>query len=80
MSNTSTKGTGVIAAALLVIVLLPSGYMGAYYAMLDDTRAVQESADGWAMLVPSYRLQGEAVECFFRPAHEVDQWLRPGYW
>ena len=73
MPNPRTSTTGVLAAVLLVIVLLPAGYLGAYYAMVDRVYLEWET-------IPDYRVEGDAVNVFFEPAHWIDRSIRPGYW
>ena len=74
--------TGLLAALLLVIVLLPAGYMGAYYAMLTEPPAPSSGYDCtvYADWLPYYRVQNATVYRFFKPAHKVDQRLRPHRW
>ena len=65
----------LFAAILLVIVLLPAGYMGAYYVTVQRNL---EGASGFTVTpVPSYRYGGET---FFWPAFAVDRRIRQDYW
>ena len=77
-----SNATANIAAILLVIALLPAGYMGAYYLMLDN------SADSFDSVLfalggekrPVYRVRNEFVADIFWPAHQIDRSIRPAHW
>ena len=73
---------GLFAAILLVIVLLPAGYMGAYYAAAERVEVVMESEPGGSTRSVSclYRFGGMPAYSFFLPAHEIDRKVRPAYW
>jgi hypothetical protein len=75
----------VISALAILLVVPPSLYFGAYYAMLAGRVQVGESTpDDNAIVMeddsPSYRCESEAVDMFFSLANEVDKRLRPGAW
>ena len=63
--------TAFFAVILVVFLLLPAAYMGAYFALVIHTPTF---VGPWV----SYRIDG--VEPFFRPPHWLDRQLRRDYW
>ena len=64
--------TPIITALLLAVAFLPTGYMGAYYAL------VQRSGSSFGGPFVTYRIDG--VHTLFRPSHWIDRQIRPDYW
>jgi hypothetical protein len=71
----------VLAYAFGFIVLLAALYVGAYYALVEKRgepffpgtmRPGEFSA--------FYRINADWPQDVFRPIHELDRLLRPGYW
>lgn len=71
-------------AVLLILLLLPALYMGAYYALLKDQISLASPpAPGVPfdlMLEPVYRIDSPIVDTALEPAHRIDRALRPDYW
>jgi hypothetical protein len=61
---------GAAAAALLLLILTPVSYTGAYLSLVT----VSPSGE------PEYRLGGKHAEQFFEPAHQVDVKVRKETW
>lgn len=76
--------TPYFTTTLLLILLLPAGYMGAYYAMLDGIEVREPALDSrglWKIaFVPMYRVDGQFVESFFSPAQCIDRHIRWERW
>jgi hypothetical protein len=82
MEKKRTYPTWIVAA--LLALMLPTLYMGSYYALLDDQ-------NGWATegeFVPvfrtrrrvAYRTNAPLIKQFFIPAHWLDRQFRRDYW
>ena len=69
---------GIITAILLVIVLLPAAYMGAYYALLKE-RFYTGPRSPWSP-VPVYHIEASWLDSALGPAHDIDREIRPDYW
>ena len=67
-----------VAALLLLAIVLPAAYMGAYYGIVVRQRMMMGNYMAGAFV--SYRYGGSAAETFFWPAHKLDRKLRPEYW
>ena len=67
--------TAFLAAILLVIVLLPAGYMGAYYWMVEPYAAPAATLNEVTYVYVSvdYRFGGEFSRRLFAPAHYLDK-------
>ena len=83
----SRLNAGLFAAIVLVIVLLPAGYMGVYYAMLESQTYVVDPAladpqdFGYDdLIIPLYYGHNEWLEWIFTPANKLDRLIRPEYW
>ncbi len=82
MKKSAPIASGTLAALLLLVV----AYMGSYFAMLEGTTRAAPLPTGalgqsdLRLIKPSYRSHNSVVEIIFRPAHELDRLLRPGYW
>ena len=76
-----SNATANVAAILLVIAMLPVGYMGAYYAMLDGTYYVSRLRES---VEPGYRFDActgaQLGRNLLEPAHQIDRWMRPQRW
>jgi hypothetical protein len=66
-----------VAAAVLGVVLLFGGYMGAYYGMLHHRDFSKTPVTPYASR-PVYRVRG--IAAFLWPANQIDRCLRPAYW
>ena len=68
--SAQAKNVGWLAGLSLgaLLLLLPTGYMGAYYGLVE--RGLPYS---WHALEPTaeYRIGGEAAEKFFWPANHI---------
>ena len=69
---------GWLAVMLLVIVLLPVGYMGAYYSLVDPQTYLRIGLP--SVTYAEYRIGGDASKVLFWPAHQCDRAIRPNYW
>jgi hypothetical protein len=74
MSNTVLT----IFTAVAVLILLPIGYMGLYFAMLKEVSCCREQRPYSAY--PTYWVSSESVAYAFWPAATVDRQLRPDDW
>jgi hypothetical protein len=67
---------------LVVLLLLPVLYVAGYLSLL----APQAGSVNWTFSnvairrAAGYRWGGQKEETFFRPVHELDRLVRPGYW
>ena len=64
-----------IFATILLLVLLPAGYLGAYYAMVEPypVPAATLNEVTYVYVSHSYRFGGEFSRRFFAPAHYLDK-------
>ncbi len=63
------------------MLLIPSLYMGAYYALLEPTSVFSLAYDGTGFKqMPDYSIGGEGVQTFFNPIHCLDRLVRPSHW
>lgn len=65
-----------VAVAMVVVLMLPVIYAGAYLALVERPRL----ADPYFPKSARYRLGGEFSETFFAPLNSMDRQLRPSYW
>ena len=81
MSNRRPNVTALLATILLLVVLLPAGYMGSYYAMLTP-KSQWFTFDGssFPKYEPDYRVHNDWVHLLYWPAHRLDRTIRPEYW
>lgn len=72
-----------IAIFMLVLASLFAGYMGSYYALLEDRH------EGWVLVAgegeqhivfPTYRAHSRLAAHLLTPAHLVDRRIRSDYW
>ncbi len=61
----------------LVLLLLPSLYVGVYYAMVDYEATISLGRVEWT---PTYSLGGDTAKVVFSPVHWIDRKVRPDYW
>jgi hypothetical protein len=61
----------------LAYALLGGLYVGSYYATVEGTVGIRSGA---LSMVPTYRYGGETAAAIYRLWHEVDRYLRPGWW
>lgn len=78
------RHANTLLAVLVIVVVVPLVYAGAYLAVVrhKDAEGVShwdDGAGGWTC-APHYRVGGALAERFFRPAFLVDRRLRPTYW
>lgn len=76
----SHNSAGALTAA--VLLLLPTLYVGSYYAVVDTDHP---SAQGISFQHPQacdlrYRIYPELADRFYWPVEQVDRRLRPGAW
>ena len=76
MCRSRFNAAGFCTALLLLIALLPAGYVGAYYALLDRSLSSQEMLS-WGR--PVYRWNSPVCRVVFFPAMKVDQVVRPNF-
>lgn len=72
-----------VLTALIVAVILPVAYFGAYLALVSkrhESGMLWVQAPDYTLYVPHYRLGGRALETVFLPAHKLDLKLRPELW
>jgi hypothetical protein len=63
------------------IVLLLVAYAGSYMALLDPGEIAEGGLERMNVCrLPFYRVRGEYVWDFYRPAHWVDRQVQPDYW
>lgn len=65
---------------VLLFVLLPASYMGAYYVMVDKQVTVYFGSQVSFKVFPDYRVSGPFTKAFFEPAHVIDRIIRSEYW
>ena len=73
----------IIVAVVAIPLLLFAAYMGSYYAILQEAREeTRPLPEGWLLvqLEPHYRMDTDLITVVFRPAHQLDRRIRPGYW
>ena len=74
MPRPRTNAGWLAVILVAVVVLLPVGYMGAYYGMLQPLQIA------FGNPLPVYRSDSERVRIALAPAHQLDRLIRPSYW
>ncbi len=72
----STGLLPLLVVAVVVIVLMPAAYMGAYYVLLEGVFADSVAQE----FQPRYRWKNMTVFRLFVPANNLDRNIRPNYW
>jgi hypothetical protein len=65
-----------IIGLLLVLLGSPVSYMGTYYALVFEEPNLRCPGCNFVR----YRYGGAVSSKVFLPAHELDEWIRPGFW
>ncbi len=77
------KETRLPLLVAVVVLLLPTLYVGSYMALVQQSAADIAPPDGrppFAAVIPNYRVGGTYAETFYRPVEQFDRALRPNTW
>ena len=72
------RNTTSLVVGCVVALLAPLLYVGGYYCMLADDPYSYDPKTGDTP--PVYRFNKTAIHLVFKPAHELDRWIRPRFW
>jgi hypothetical protein len=72
---------GRASQAILLVLILLLGYLGAYVALLRPADLIiLDGASGYQVRLPAYRMGGPIAQTTFEPLFRLDRQLRPSYW
>ncbi len=90
---TEQTKVGWAATAVILALILPALYMGAYYALLvgpvvGKTSRPTHTSSGTTISYPDfefvairlYRIDSPTLQRVLEPARRVDRWIRPDRW
>jgi hypothetical protein len=76
---TQKRGWLALVSVMLGALMLLSGYVGAYFALVERPAVVIMNGSGSTSALPRY--PQDWMHRVFAPVHSIDrEWLRPRFW
>jgi len=65
---------------IIYTIIAACGYVGLYYGLVVPTENWHHPLYITGERIPKYRIGGRVADVMFRPAHEIDRFMRPRLW